>query len=81
MNPPLTKTSWVLGNKSRLISVVLNGLSRQKIDGETYTNVMPGYNFLNDKQVADLLTFVRNSFGNKASAVTHAEVKATRGKK
>jgi mono/diheme cytochrome c family protein len=81
MNPPLTKTSWVLGNKSRLISVVLNGLSRQKIDGETYTNVMPGYNFLNDKQVADLLTFVRNSFGNKASTVTPAEVKATRGKK
>ena len=81
MNPPLTKTSWVLGNKSRIISVVLNGLSRQKIDGETYTNVMPGYNFLNDKQVADLLTFVRNSFGNKASAVTPAEVKATRNKK
>jgi mono/diheme cytochrome c family protein len=42
---------------------------------------MPGYNFLNDKQVADLLTFVRNSFGNKASTVTPAEVKATRGKK
>jgi glucose/arabinose dehydrogenase/mono/diheme cytochrome c family protein len=81
MNPPLSRTSWVLGNKSRLISVVLNGLSRQQIDGETYTNVMPAYNFLNDKQVADVLTFVRNSFKNKASAVQPAEVKAVRAKK
>jgi glucose/arabinose dehydrogenase/mono/diheme cytochrome c family protein len=81
MNPTLSRTSWVLGNKSRIISVVLKGLSRQQIDGETYTNVMPAYNFLNDKQVADLLTFVRNSFKNKASAVTPAEVKSVRGKK
>lgn len=81
MNPPLSKTSYVLGSKSRLMSVILNGLSRQDIDGETYTNVMPAFNYLNDKQIADVLTYVRNSFKNKASAITPAEVKAQRGKK
>jgi mono/diheme cytochrome c family protein len=35
---------------------------------------------LKDKEIADVLTYVRNSFGNKASAVTVAEVKKVRGK-
>ena len=80
MNPPLSKTTWVLGDKARLIKVVLNGLQDQDIDGEPYRNVMPAQAQLNDQQIADVLTYVRNSFGNKASAVTPAEVKAARGK-
>jgi mono/diheme cytochrome c family protein len=39
---------------------------------------MPAQAHLSDQQVADVLTFVRNSFGNKASAVNAAEVKAVR---
>jgi mono/diheme cytochrome c family protein len=35
---------------------------------------------LTDQEIADVLTFVRNSFGNKASMVTVAEVKALRAK-
>ena len=81
MNPPLSKTSWVNGDKSRLISVILEGLSRQEIDGETYTNVMAPYNFLDDKQIADLLTFIRKSFHNRASPIAPGEVKAVRAKK
>ncbi|MEO7766542.1 MAG: PQQ-dependent sugar dehydrogenase, partial [Ferruginibacter sp.] len=81
MNPPLSKTSYVVGNKARLISVILKGLSRQSIDGETFTNVMASYNFLSDQQIADLLTFIRNDFHNKASAVTPVEVKTVRAKK
>jgi mono/diheme cytochrome c family protein len=61
---------------------VLNGLSRQEIEGETYTNVMaPFSSVLNDQQMADVLTYIRKSFGNKASAVTPAEVKTARGAK
>ncbi|MCC3159292.1 cytochrome c [Hymenobacter sp. 15J16-1T3B] len=78
MNPPLSKTTWVLGDKTRLVGVVLNGLQDQDIDGEPYRNVMPAQNQLTDQQIADVLTYVRNSFGNKASAVTPAEVKAAR---
>lgn len=82
MNPPLIKTSYVLGDKTRLIKVILNGLAiGEEIDGETYTNVMPAHNFLTDQQISDVLTFVRNSFENKASGVTAAEVKVLRAKK
>lgn len=81
MNPPLIKTSYVLGDKNRLISVLLNGLNHVEIDDETYQNVMPSHSFLTDKQIADVLTYVRNSFGNKASAVNENEVKAMRAKK
>ena len=41
---------------------------------------MPAQTQLTDEQIADVLTFVRNSFGNKASIVTSAEVKAVRAK-
>ncbi|MBC6611269.1 cytochrome c [Hymenobacter sp. BT507] len=81
MNPPLSKTSYVLGDKTRLINVLLNGMEDQEIDGESYQNVMPAHDFLTDQQIADVLTYVRNSFGNKASAVQVGEVKTARAAK
>jgi len=80
MNPPLINTSYVLGDKEQLIKIVLNGLQNTKIDNKTYTNPMPPLKALKDQEIADVLTYVRNSFGNKASAVTAAEVKAVRNK-
>jgi mono/diheme cytochrome c family protein len=80
MNPPLIKTAYVNGEKSKLIAIILKGLSGEEIEGQTYTNVMAPYDFLNDREIADLLTFIRNSFKNKAGAVSPAEVKAVREK-
>ena len=81
LNPTLSQTSWVLGDKQRLISVLLNGLQGQLIDGVKYESVMPSHSFLTDKQIADVLTYVRNNFDNKASLVTAAQVNAVRTKK
>lgn len=82
MAPPLQQTSYVLGEKEPLIKIVLNGLKNVEINEETYNNPMPGLgSVLKDKQIADVLTYVRNSFGNKASAVTASEVKEMRVKK
>lgn len=82
MNPPLVKTSYVLGDKKRLIGIVLNGMDEPlEIDGETFTNIMAPHDFLKDQEIADVLTFVRNSFGNKASAVLPGEVKTARAEK
>lgn len=79
LNPPLIKTKQVLGDKKQLINIVLNGLSGEiEVDGETYHNVMPPQNSLTDQQIADVLTYVRNSFKNKAVAVKASEVKAQR---
>jgi mono/diheme cytochrome c family protein len=81
MNPPLIKTSFVLGDKKKLINIVLKGMNEEvEIEGNYYTNVMAPHDFLQDQEIADLLSFVRNSFGNKASMVSAAEVKAERAK-
>jgi mono/diheme cytochrome c family protein len=81
MNPPLIKTQYVLGDKTRLAHIVLAGLAEPiEIDGDEYKQHMPAQGYLTDQQVADVLTYVRNNFGNKASAVQVAEVKAVRDK-
>jgi mono/diheme cytochrome c family protein len=81
LNPPLIQTKWVLGEKPTLINVVLKGLDEEiEVEGETYANTMPPLTHLTDQEIADVLTYVRNSFTNKASAVTPAEVKAERSK-
>jgi mono/diheme cytochrome c family protein len=82
LNPPLTRTKWTLGSKAILIHQVLNGShGTVEIDGDTFHNTMPPLGqALTDQQVADVLTYVRNNFGNKASAVTPAEVKNVRAK-
>lgn len=81
MNPSLIKSSYVLGDKSKIIPVVLNGLSHVEIDGDNYQNVMPSHSFLTDKQIADVLTYVRNSFGNQASRIFQKDVTQLRSTK
>ena len=49
-----------------------------EIDGDTFSNVMASHDFLKDQEIADVLTYVRNSFGNKAAAVSPSEVAAVR---
>jgi mono/diheme cytochrome c family protein len=82
MNPTLVKTKWILGDKRALSKIVLNGLKggEIEIDGDNFHNPMPPQaTLLTDQQIADVLTYVRNSFGNKATAVTPADVRAARG--
>ncbi len=82
MNPPLIKTTYVLGDKSKIIKIVLHGFSEDvDINGDSYSNTMPSFDMLKDQEIADVLTYVRNSFTNKASAVKVSEVTALRGKK
>lgn len=81
LNPPLIKTPYVLGDKEKLIKIILNGLNENiEIEDQVFTNPMPALNILKDQEIADVLTYVRNSFGNKASAVTPADVKSVRSK-
>jgi mono/diheme cytochrome c family protein len=81
LNPPLEKTPHVLGTKTRLIRIVLKGMNtHEEIDGETYSNIMAPHNHLTDQQIADVLTYVRNSFGNKAIVITPGDVKYVRAR-
>ena len=79
--PPLQKTTYVLGSKSRLIGIVLNGFNEDaEIEGEYYSNPMPAFPQLSDQEIADVLTYIRSHFQNSASAVTAVEVKAERAR-
>src|SRR6476469_11228344 len=76
MNPPLIKTKYVLGDKKQLITILLKGLNDPiEIDDDEFHNPMPPQPTLTDQQIADVLRSVRNSVGNKASAVTAFDVK------
>jgi mono/diheme cytochrome c family protein len=81
MNPPLVGTEWVLGDKERIIKVVLQGLNEPvEIKGEIYQNAMASHAFLSDQQIADVLTYVRQSWGNDAEAVEPREVARVRAR-
>ena len=63
------------------IQVILKGMdTHEEIDGETYSNTMAPFNYLTDQQIADVLTYIRNSFGNKATVITPGDVKYVRAR-
>ena len=77
--PPLVRTDWVTGDKERLVHIILNGMEGEiEVNGEIYNGLMPQHSFLNDDQVANVLTYIRTNFGNKASSLSAEEVKRFR---
>ena len=76
-NPPLAGSEWVLEpDPSRIIRIVLDGLSGPiQVKGAGYNGTMPPWrNDLNDEDIAQVLTYVRKAWGNKASAVKPEQV-------
>ena len=77
--PPLAKSEWVAGDAQTLIRITMHGLAGPtKVQGKDYGLVPMPPMGLDDQQLADVLTYVRNAFGNKAPAVTPDQVKAVR---
>ncbi|GAA4458301.1 hypothetical protein GCM10023189_30320 [Nibrella saemangeumensis] len=77
--PPLAGSEWVLGDKKRLIEVLLKGLEGPiEVKGQSYNNVMPQHSFLSNEDIAQVLTHIRQNFGNTADAVSADEVNAIR---
>ena len=77
--PPLAGTTWVTGDKKRLVQLVLKGLEGQiEVNGVSFNALMPQHSFLKDEEIANVLTFIRQNFGNKAGAITAGEVEVER---
>ena len=79
--PPLAKADFITKDKTgkKSIGVVLNGLQEEiTVNGKKYNVPMPAQAYLTDQQIADVLNYVRNSWGNKAKALTEEMVKAER---
>lgn len=77
--PPLANAPIVAGNPELPVKFILQGLMGPiTVNGMTYNSMMPPVAGLSDADIADVLTYVRQSFGNKANAVTADQVKAIR---
>jgi mono/diheme cytochrome c family protein len=75
MYPPLAGSEWVTGGEEGVVRVLLHGLSGPiTVEGQQFNNVMPsfgtnGFNW-KDNQIAWVLTYVRQEWGNAAPEVT-----------
>ncbi|MEX2512224.1 MAG: c-type cytochrome [Cyclobacteriaceae bacterium] len=77
--PPLSETEWVTRDNKRLISLVLNGMEGQiEVNEVAYNGIMPAHSFLNDVEVAGVLTYIRKNFGNYSSSISASEVAKVR---
>ena len=82
MNAPLDGSSNVVGNDiARMVKIIRNGYNeRVSLDGYYYSNAMTANPDLKDAAIADVLTYIRNSWSNKASVVTLAQVQKVKKK-
>lgn len=77
--PPLAKSDYLMADKERSIRTVLQGLNGEvTVNGKVFNGVMVPLNNLSDHEIANVLTFVRNSWGNTGEAVSADEVKRIR---
>lgn len=73
--PPLAKSDYLMADKSRAITAIVKGLSGPiEVNGQQYNGVMPPV-MLTDEQVAHVLTYTRNAWGNSGDIVTVDEVR------
>lgn len=76
--PPLAESDYLMEDKERSIHIVMYGLEGEiVVNGTTYNNIMTPLG-LSDEEIAHVLNYVRNSWGNEGEVVTFEEVKAVR---
>ena len=82
MNAPLDGASNVVGNDiARMVKIIRGGYNeRVALDGYYYSNTMTANPDLKDQDIADVLSYIRNSWSNKASKVTLAQVQKVKKK-
>lgn len=73
--PPLTDTIFLKTNKQNLACYIKNGVNQPMlINGKTYHEKMPGFKDLHDIDLAQLVVYITNSFGNKQGMYTYEQV-------
>jgi nitrite reductase (NO-forming) len=73
--PPLAGSDFLMADPERSIRIVLGGLSGEVVvKGQKYNNVMPPLANFTDHEIADVLSFVRNSFGNQGAPIEAKDV-------
>ncbi len=76
--PPLAGSDYLMADKKRSIQQVLYGATGEMtVNKKNFNTPMVGID-LTDEQASDVLNYIRNSWKNKGSAITPADVKAAR---
>lgn len=76
--PPLAKSDYLMEDKKRAIQQVLEGAAGEMtVNGIKYNGIMTAFD-LTDQETADVLNYIRNSWGNQGEAVKPEEVKSLR---
>jgi len=77
--PPLAKSDFIAKQPSRIADVVLHGLTGPvTVNGNAYNSVMPPMSQLTDDEIADIATYVLNSWGNPGGRIQKDEVAKVR---
>ena len=77
--PPLAKSDYIAANPKRVADIILHGLTGAvTVNGKDYNSVMPPMSQLTDDEVANIGTYVLNSWGNPGGKISSAEVAARR---
>ncbi len=77
--PPLAKSDYLMADSVRAIRVAMYGQSDEiTVNGVKYHSPSPSLNHLSDQQIADVMNYVRNSWGNKGAMITTELVTAQR---
>lgn len=77
--PPLAKSDFLMAEPQRAVGIVLNGLTGPvTVNGTKYNSVMPPMSQLTDDEIANILTYVTNSWGNGGPVITKAQVAKVR---
>jgi mono/diheme cytochrome c family protein len=82
MFPPLAKSEWVNGTEERVIRIVLHGLSGPiSVAGQQFgSQAMPTFASQSNENIAAVLTYIRQEWGNSAPAVSAEKVAEIRTK-
>ena len=80
--PPLANSDYIAADPKRVPAVILHGLvGPVTVNGQDYNSNMPPMSQLTDDEVANISTYVLNSWGNPGGRVTKAEAAAIRQQK
>jgi mono/diheme cytochrome c family protein len=80
--PPLAKSNWIDGNQERTVKIILAGIAGEMtVNGNTYNGNMPNVGAaLKDGQIAHIVTYINQAWGNAQPPITDAEVAEVRKK-
>ena len=77
--PTLKNAEWVGAEKDQLIEIIINGMTKKiEVNGIAYEDEMPKADYLTNKEIAAVLTYIRTNFANIPAPINEVDVARTR---